>query len=100
MSFLEGNFAPHQLSFGSEIQKRLALWKQPLYRDVTGQLNKKLFSSVGNECVGNKFKNFYSSYCNSNSYATISISIKTAYLQKKASTPHDQCFERPICQHM
>lgn len=90
MSLLEGEFAPHHLSLCFQIQKILALWKQPLNRDVTGQLKKNSFSSVGNQCVGSKFKIFYSSYRNSNSYATISISIKTTYLQKKASTAHGE----------
>lgn len=55
-----------------------------------GTDKKNSFSSVGNQCVGSKFKIFYSSYHNSNSYATISISIKTTYLQKKASTAHGE----------
>lgn len=100
MSLLEVNFAPHHLSFCSQIQKRLAVWKQSLYRDIIGQQKKEKISSAGDECLGSKFKFFYSSYHNSGRCATISISIKTTYLQKKASTAHDQCFERPISQHI
>lgn len=48
MQLLEGNFATHRQSFYYQIQTRSGLQKQPLYRDIIGQL-KNSFSHVGSK---------------------------------------------------